>query len=370
MLALQNANEIKTTAEYYRRGLLLGLDLMAETMAWLDQGLLTEDVPEIALIEASLCGSHGPIAVADWLGQLPGEFDQPTVARRLLRGMLTLIDRYPARILEVTRWIYQMALDDEWPGLEGENGMWSFWDYYDMAVDGIHGDPEVIRKDIRAFLLRAALLVEVALFQQWANASFPNRGSGEWECEYGAWDKLYAAVLGFVAAHPFSDWCQEEIQAVLCALARDNESGEIADALEEYSLDLLPPLTKAAIEFGERDARWQLAMVLGRIEARGYEPEQMLLKLAHDEDEYVRRRALDSLTRIGSPAVEDLAIEMWEREDPHQEWSRMMVLSCLQKIGSPRLEPLLSDAEQDTRPHLRATAERIRSEKISEDNDA
>jgi len=361
MPPLQNANEIKTTAEYYRRGLLLGLDLMVETMAWLDQRLLTEDVPEIALIEASLCGSHGPIAVAEWLAQIPGEFDQRMVARRLLNAMLP-------QSPHVTHWLREMAEEEFWPDLEGEDPMGTFWYDFEDALDGIHGDPEAISKEITALLLRASLLVEVALFQQWANASFPDGGSGEWECEYGSWDKLYAAVLGFVAAHPFSDWCQEEIQAVLYALARDNESGEIADALEEYPLDLLLPLTQAAIEVGEKDARWQLAMLLGRIEARRDEQEQVLLTLAHDEEEYVRRRALDSLTLIGSPAVEDLAIEMWEREDPHQQWSRMMVLSCLEKIGSPRLESLLSDAEQDTRPHLRATAERIRSEKISEDN--
>jgi len=357
MPTLQSANEIKTTAEYYRRGLLLGLDLMAETMAWLDRMLLTEDVPEIALIEASLSGSSGPIAVADWLGQLPGEFDQPMVARRLLNAMLPLAPK-------VTHWLFQMATEDDWPDLEDEGQMWSFWDEYDDALNGIHGDPEAISKDIRAFLLRASLLVEVALFQQWANAFFPNGGSGEWECEYRSWDKLYAAVLGFIAAHLFSAWSEEETRAILYALARDNEIEYIADALEQYSLDLLLPLTRAAIEFGEMDARWQLAVVLGRAEAQGEEPEQTLLKLVRDEEEYVRRRALDSLTLIGSPAVEDLAVKMWEREDPHQEWSRMMVLWCLQKIGSSKLETLLSEAERDIRPHLRATVERIRSEKI------
>ena len=361
MPILQRTNAIKTTAEYYRRGLMFGLDLLAETMAWLDHMLLTEDVPDIALIEASLCGSHGPIAVAEWLAQIPGEFDQRMVARRLLNAMLPLSPH-------VTHWLREMAEEEFWPELEGEGPMGIFWyEYYD-ALNGIHGDPEEIRKEITALLLRASLLVEVALFRQWADASFPNARGGEWECEYNSWNKLYAAVLGFVAEHPFSAWSQEEIQAILYALARDNEDEIIADALGKYSLDLLLPLTQAAIAFGDKDARWQLAMLLGRIEVTGDEPEQILLTLVQDEEEYVRRRALNSLALIGSPAVEDLAITMWEREDPNHEWLRMMALSCLKKIGSSRLEALLIEAERDVHPHLRAAAERIRSEQMKENN--
>lgn len=339
---------IKTTAEYYRRGLLLGLDLMPEAMVWIDSILVSEATPDIAMIEASLCGSHGPFAVADWLAQVPGEIDRPMVARRLLYGMLP-------RIPEVTHWLYEMAGEGDWPDLAGERQMGSFWDEYDDAVNGIYGDPEEIYRELRAFLLRAALLVEVALFQQWANVSFPNGGGGE--CEYGSWDKLYPAVLEFMAAHPFSDWTQEEIAAVLYALARDNEDEFIAKELPE---DLLLQLTQAAIAFGEPHARWQLAVQLGERAVEGELSERLLLALAHDENEYVRRRALNALTSLGSPAVEDLSLEMWERADPSQEYSRMMVLSCLQKIASPKLEALLAEAEKDTRPYLRAAAERIR----------
>jgi hypothetical protein len=346
-------NSIKTNAEYYQRGLIMGLDLLAETMAWIDQTLVTEAVPDIALIEASLCGSQGPYAVADWLAQLPGEADKRMVARRLLYRMLPLIP-------EVVHWLYDMASDDDWPDLAGEGQMWSFWDEYDDAVSGVYGNLEEIRKELRAFLLRAALLVEVALFQEWAKVSFPDGGYGEWEWDYGAWDKLYPAVFEFMAAHPFSAWTQEEISAVLYALARDNEAELLAGDLPE---DLLLQLTQAAIACGEQAVRWQLAVQLGERAVKSEKSERLLLALAHDENEYVRRRALSALTSLGSPAVEDLSLEMWERADPSQEYSRMMVLSCLQKIASPKLEALLAEAEKDTRPYLRAAAERIRQGK-------
>jgi len=277
-------DEIKTNAEYYRRGMLLGLNVMAEAMAWIDRTVTAESVPAIALIEASLCGSQGPIAVAYWLAQLPGEFDKKRVARRLLAGMFNRIKRDPDA-MEVTYWMLLMATEDDWPGLVGEGNMWTFRDDYDNAANGIYGDPDEIRKEVRGFLLRASLLTEVTLFQQWASTEFPNGGEGEWECEYPAWDRLLPAVLEFVKCHSFPAWSDEELKAVLYALA-----------------------------------------------------------LAH--------RAF--------AAVEELAAEMWERADPHQERSRMMVLACLQEIGSPGLETLLAEADKDTRPHLRGYAERIR----------
>jgi hypothetical protein len=350
-------NAIKTTAEYYQRGLLLGLDILSDAMVWIDAMLITEPDPDIALIEASLCGSKGAIAVADWLAQVPGEADKKTVSRRLLSGMLARIDHEPEAALQVAYWLYCMAADEELPDLAGEGSMWLFWDDFDLAVKGINGDLEALHAELRGFLLRAALLTEVTLFQQWADAEYPDGRFGEWECDYSSWDRLWRAVREFVTSHPFASWSEEEIRAVLYALARDNETGEIADALEE---DLLVPLTQASLACGERDARWQLAQQLGRREAKSDEAARVLLALAHDADEYVRRITLDALAQIGSTYVEGLALEMWERADPNQQYARIMVLSCLQKVGSPQLKPLLAEAERDTRPYLRAAAERIR----------
>ena len=85
-----------------------------------------------------------------------------------------------------------------------------------------------------------------------------------------------------------------------------------------------------------------------------------LLEMVRDENEYVRRQALQSLLQIGSPAVEELALAAWRRSDKDQEWARMMALYCLHKLGSPHLESLLVEAERDTRQDLRGYAERIR----------
>src|SRR5262249_45914180 len=151
---------------------------------------------------------------------------------------------------------------------------------------------------------------------------------------------------GFVDAVPFASWSPEEVQAVLFAVARDNEDEHLAWEIRHRKPETLIALARAAIETGEHDARWQLANELGRLGQVG-EPEGLLLMLARDKDEYVRRRSLASLARLGSPAVEELALAEWQRPGENQEYARITVLWCLHRVGSRHLEPLLADAERD-----------------------
>lgn len=203
-------------------------------------------------------------------------------------------------------------------------------------------------------------MTEVKRFRTWASGHFPGLRSEEWECDYGHWDDLYAAVLDHVAASPPETWSDEELQAVLYALARDNESKHIAEEIYHRHPATLVALANAALVRGEPDARWQLAEQLGHLGQAGDEVEQLLLSLASDEAEYVRRRALGALVRVGSPAVERLALEAWNRQDENQEWTRMMALDCLRRIGSPHFERLRAEAELDERQYLRDFAKRIR----------
>lgn len=211
-----------------------------------------------------------------------------------------------------------------------------------------------------------SLLTEVERFQKWADDYPTDQRSGEWECDYLFWDGLdglYEAVFDFVANHSFQAWSPVEIQMVLYALARDNESGYIAKELRLRFPELLLPLTEASIALGEPDNRWQLAEELSWLDSEQEAAERLLLTLVRDEDEYVRRRALKALTRLGSPTVESLALEAWYRPDPHQQWARMMALSSLYEIGSPKLEALLAEAEKaekDEQQYLRGHAQKIR----------
>jgi hypothetical protein len=203
----------------------------------------------------------------------------------------------------------------------------------------------------------ADLITEVDRFRAWADA-YPHAGQyGEWECDYTEWPALYEAVFQFVAGRPFESWSDAEVRAVLYALARDNEMQHLSREFRKRHPELLEPLAREALDVGERDDSWQLAVELGSIGIGG---EQLLLELARDRHEYVRRRALESLARIGSPAVAELALAMWHRPDEDQEHARMMVLHCLELVGSPQLESLLAEAERDARQYLRGFAVEMR----------
>jgi hypothetical protein len=206
----------------------------------------------------------------------------------------------------------------------------------------------------------ADLLTEVSRFRNWANAAHPlGRRYGEWECDYEDWGSLYEVALKFVTVRPYESWSTDEVWAVLYAIARDNEMQHLAGEIRRLKPDLLAPLTRASIEIGECEDRWQLAEELGQFGRVGGEEERLLLILSRDKHEYVRRRALQSLTRLGSPAVEEIALEAWHRSDPAQQWSRMNALWCLRRISSPHLDRLLSEAEKDSGEFLREFAGRV-----------
>jgi hypothetical protein len=204
----------------------------------------------------------------------------------------------------------------------------------------------------------AALVSEVERFRAWA-LSLPSNRTGEWECDYDSWSSLYNAAFAFFRSRPFETWTDEELRAVLYAIARDNEAEQIVNSLGSEHPELLVLVAEASLGKGERDALWQLGHALGFLKRQGGTEERVLLAMARDEDEYVRRRALGALARLGSPAVEALAMAAWHRKDTDQEWARMMVLWALKQIGSPLFGGLLSEATVDQRVHLREYASRL-----------
>ena len=204
------------------------------------------------------------------------------------------------------------------------------------------------------------LLEEIGRFRAWAAAYPIAERSGEWECDYGNWDTLYEAVRAFMEEGPFASWSAEQRSAVLYAVARDNECGNLMYQICERGEELLLALAETSLSTGEPEAKWQFAIALAQVQQDSSRREQLLQKLARDESEYVRRRALQSLALTGSHATEEMALEAWSREDESQEYSRAMALWALHHVHSPRLEQLLDEATRDHRPVLSAYAAKIR----------
>lgn len=204
------------------------------------------------------------------------------------------------------------------------------------------------------------LIAAVNRFDEWAAAELPERRCGEWECDYPDWRSLYQAVFSFLAQRSLPEWSADDLKAILFVIARDNENQQIARELRTRHPETLIGLALFAATQGEPDARWQLADQLGRTTSASPTVDSILLAFAQDEHEYVRRRALQSLARRRSPAVEELARLEWTLPAEEQEYSRMAALWSLHRINSPILGGLLDEAERDNRQYLAAFAQKVR----------
>ena len=94
--------------------------------------------------------------------------------------------------------------------------------------------------------------------------------------------------------------------------------------------------------------------------------EKLLLIMAADADEYVRRRTLMVLARVNCASTEGLALAAWDEAHPSQEWARMAALWSLHRVQSPVLDALLTQAEGDSRPNLSDFAKRMRRGEVQE----
>jgi hypothetical protein len=201
-----------------------------------------------------------------------------------------------------------------------------------------------------------ALVTEITRFNEWAK-TYEYAGVGEWECNYEHWDTIYKAVADFVSTTPLQSWNSTVIKLLLYAVARDNEVEWLVKVISKNP-DNLMFLAEQAITSNEREAKWQIAVELSRLDQPTPKIESLLLQFAHDDDEYVRRRAMMALADIGSTHVADLVQPAWDCGD---EYQRMAVLYSLWKIGSRQLEDYIVKAELDGRQYLARYAARTRA---------
>ncbi len=137
-------------------------------------------------------------------------------------------------------------------------------------------------------------------FKHWAETRDPSAAlysPSEWECDYLHWDEIYEAVAEFFK----SEIDPAMYDDILYTLARDNEDEVVLDMLAGHPA-LALQLAKHTLTSPELEARWQMAVVLGRIP--GDESKALLIRYLDDPEEYVRRRAghaLDDRRGLLSP---------------------------------------------------------------------
>lgn len=210
--------------------------------------------------------------------------------------------------------------------------------------------------------VKRQLLLAADRFRAWARDTYPNARFGEWETTYEGWDAVYESVTRFIRGYHYDRWDSVERQALLYLIARDNESELLVDVLAEDPARLLA-LARDAVVSTENEARCQIAERLGNLRENREEATALLVQFAQDEqdDEYVRRRALLALGRLGSDEVHGLVEKAWSTG---LEYQRVAVLHVLYALGSPSLPEYLARADADGREHLVANAARIRSGKV------
>jgi HEAT repeat protein len=204
--------------------------------------------------------------------------------------------------------------------------------------------------------LRQDLLDAASRFRQWISEHGED-ANGDGESAYEGWGAAYAAFTAFVRGCPRALWDDAATQAALYLVARDQESEILVDEVTEDACRLIA-LAKAAIRYPEPDARWQMADRLGDLRGQEAEVEPLLVQFTRDKDEYVRRRAILALGRLGSPLVEEVAEGAW---NTGHEYQRIAVLSALRSIGSPQLQEYLDRAMADGRCYLVAHAATIQA---------
>lgn len=211
---------------------------------------------------------------------------------------------------------------------------------------------------------REAFVEAVEGLRRWTDTVPLNERRGSWDCDYDNWREVHATAITFLADIPFSEWTDAEIDAVLFALARDNECEILRDWIEKRGNETVIAVADFAIAKGEQDARWQVAKALGKLVGL-HGVESRLLALVADTDEYVRRISLSSLALVGSARTEELAISTWNNAADDCPWTRMMALWALRQCKSSKYERHRLEAERSAVPYLSDYARKMRTGEIA-----
>ena len=85
---------------------------------------------------------------------------------------------------------------------------------------------------------------------------------------------------------------EADLKAFLMVMALDNEDEDLLDfAIDSLSDEMIERIVNMGVNFPQKEARWQVAVLIRRRKPKGWE--LLLQLLQNDQDEYVRRRAMN-----------------------------------------------------------------------------
>jgi len=155
--------------------------------------------------------------------------------------------------------------------------------------------------------------------------------------EYPNWIDIYTTIKKIPNDFKLSS---DSIKIILYLLAKDHESEITLETLQEKPT-LGHLIAKEGANCLDRDARWQVAILLGY-----FKDSKLLVKMIeNDEEEYVRRRGLLALRDIDKVSSEKIAIKHLHSI---YEYERMVAIDTLNFLSSSYLENALNTLKNDS----------------------
>lgn len=204
-------------------------------------------------------------------------------------------------------------------------------------------------------LKKLELKEEIARLRSWEAQLPAAERVGLWD-EYPEWGALYTSFADFIKQTGPSQWGESTVLDLLYIIARDNEAEYLVSLLLKAQPEGLFRLAEAAVGYGERDARWQLAAYLGETGGDRPRAEAILLIFVNDEDEYVSRRALLALAYLGSSHVSSLCERAWATG---HEYKRIAALHAIRAASPHELPKYIELAKADGREYVVQNAEAL-----------
>lgn len=202
------------------------------------------------------------------------------------------------------------------------------------------------------------LLFEIQTFKTWAmelsGDGMSSQLTGEWECNYPAWNAIYTAFSNVLSTIAVQDVQEDVRMELVYIIARDNECQWLIHEVIQYP-QWLEALCQCSLERSdEPDAKWQLAYGLAKCPSSA-NAKAYVLRFVEDAHEYVSRRAFMALPVLFPEKIADYAPLFWDRDCygmELQEYQRMAVLEALYQIQSPLLDCYMDKARQSKQAYL------------------
>lgn len=156
----------------------------------------------------------------------------------------------------------------------------------------------------------------------------------EWETQLYNLKNINKATQDAIKTLKESGYSKKLINLIIEAIAIDYINEVVIRQCEEaLSLEELEHIYIAAVKSIQSKARSQVAELIGRVNDNA--GEKYLLQLIDDENEFVQRKALSSLSIINPEYFDEWVIKKLETAD---ESLKLTILGLLQKISSTSLD--------------------------------